>query len=204
MTVLRQARKKLVNISVPNLVGRDDEVSALLELLDAPDQLPSIVVITGEPGIGKTALWLAAVDLAAARGFLVLPRALTGGGRSLIPGVDRHARRGGRRRLARAAAGPARGPGSRCCSATRRPPPIHVRWLPPSSARCGCSLPSAPLPRRRRRPVAGRGVALGDPICARAAAPRACSHRARSTRRVPEWVSRAVDESDYEQSMSRA
>ena len=31
-----------------------------------------MVVITGEAGIGKTALWLAAVDLAADRGFQVL------------------------------------------------------------------------------------------------------------------------------------
>ena len=61
-----------MDAGVSQVVGREEEVASLLDLLDAPDQLPSIAVITGEPGIGKTALWLAAVDLAAARGFQVL------------------------------------------------------------------------------------------------------------------------------------
>ena len=61
-----------MDTAVTQVVGRDEEVSAILELLDAPEELPSVVVITGEAGIGKTALWLAAVDLAADRGFQVL------------------------------------------------------------------------------------------------------------------------------------
>ena len=48
MTVLRQARKKLVNISVPNLVGREEELAALLDLVDAPEELPSVArVVAG-------------------------------------------------------------------------------------------------------------------------------------------------------------
>src|SRR5215469_8198146 len=58
--------------SVPNLVGREEEVAALLDLVDAPAELPLIAVIAGEAGIGKTALWLKGLDLAAGRGFRVL------------------------------------------------------------------------------------------------------------------------------------
>ena len=58
--------------SAPNLVGREEELAALLQLVDAPDALPLVAVVAGEAGIGKTALWLAGVELAAARGFRVL------------------------------------------------------------------------------------------------------------------------------------
>ena len=61
-----------VEARVPNLVGREEELAALLDLVDAVDELPLIAVVSGEAGIGKTALWLAAADLAAARGFHVL------------------------------------------------------------------------------------------------------------------------------------
>ncbi|HEY7017098.1 MAG TPA: AAA family ATPase [Gaiellaceae bacterium] len=57
---------------VRELVGRDEELLALLELVDAPEELPAVAAVAGEAGIGKTALWLEAVDLAAARGFRVL------------------------------------------------------------------------------------------------------------------------------------
>ena len=58
-------------LSVPRLAGREVELAALLELLDA-DELPATAVIVGEAGIGKTTLWLGAVEAAQARGFLVL------------------------------------------------------------------------------------------------------------------------------------
>ena len=58
--------------TVPNLVGREEELAALLDLVDAPEELPSVTVVAGDEGIGKTALWLAGVDLADARGFHIL------------------------------------------------------------------------------------------------------------------------------------
>jgi DNA-binding CsgD family transcriptional regulator len=54
------------------LVGRDEELESLVRLLDAPDELPAAAVVVGEAGIGKTALWLAASEEAAARGYIVL------------------------------------------------------------------------------------------------------------------------------------
>ena len=59
-------------VSVPHLPGREDELAALLDLLEAPDDLPAAAVVVGEAGIGKTALWLAAVEAAQERGYLVL------------------------------------------------------------------------------------------------------------------------------------
>jgi DNA-binding CsgD family transcriptional regulator len=54
------------------LVGRDEEFDSLVRLLDASDELPAAAAVVGEAGIGKTALWLAVVEEAAARGYVVL------------------------------------------------------------------------------------------------------------------------------------
>ena len=54
------------------LVGRDDELGAIIGVLDSPEQLPGAVVLPGEAGIGKTTLWLAGIDAAAARGYRIL------------------------------------------------------------------------------------------------------------------------------------
>jgi DNA-binding CsgD family transcriptional regulator len=59
-------------VSVRHLVGREDELAALLDLLDAPDELPAAAVVVGEAGIGKTTLSLAVAEAAEARGYLVL------------------------------------------------------------------------------------------------------------------------------------
>jgi DNA-binding CsgD family transcriptional regulator len=59
-------------VSVRHLVGREDELAALLDLLDAPDESLAFAVVVGEAGIGKTTLSLAAVEAAEARGYLVL------------------------------------------------------------------------------------------------------------------------------------
>ena len=53
------------------LVGRDDELGAILGVLDT-EPLPRALVLPGEPGIGKTTLWLAGIDAAAARGYRIL------------------------------------------------------------------------------------------------------------------------------------
>lgn len=59
-------------VSVRHLVGREDELAALLDLLEAPDELLAAAVVVGEAGIGKTTLSLAAAEAAEARGYLVL------------------------------------------------------------------------------------------------------------------------------------
>jgi hypothetical protein len=53
------------------LVGRDQEVDALVGLLDARDQLSGAALLSGEAGIGKTTVWLAGVEAATARGYRV-------------------------------------------------------------------------------------------------------------------------------------
>jgi len=59
-------------VSVPNLVGREDELAALLDFLDARDEVLTAAVVVGEAGIGKTTLSIAAVEAAETRGYLVL------------------------------------------------------------------------------------------------------------------------------------
>ena len=54
-----------------DVVGREDELAAISDFLDA-EGLPCAVVVEGEPGIGKTTVWLAAIEQAEARGLRVL------------------------------------------------------------------------------------------------------------------------------------
>ena len=55
-----------------DVVGRDEELRTITRVLDSPDDPPSAIVLQGEPGIGKTTLWAAAVGRARQRGFRVL------------------------------------------------------------------------------------------------------------------------------------
>jgi DNA-binding CsgD family transcriptional regulator len=55
-----------------HLVGREDELDFVVALFDAPERLPGTRVLHGEAGIGKTSLWLAGLEHAAARGYRVL------------------------------------------------------------------------------------------------------------------------------------
>jgi DNA-binding CsgD family transcriptional regulator len=61
-----------VSVSAPHLVGREEELGAIVRLFDAPELLPGVTLLSGDAGIGKTALWLAGLDAAAARGYRVL------------------------------------------------------------------------------------------------------------------------------------
>jgi DNA-binding CsgD family transcriptional regulator len=55
-----------------DVVGRDAELRATARFLDSLAGHPQALVLEGEPGIGKTTLWLAAVEQARQRGFRVL------------------------------------------------------------------------------------------------------------------------------------
>ena len=54
------------------IVGRDDEVAALEAFVAGAGGRPDVVVLEGEPGIGKTTLWLAGVEAARERSLQVL------------------------------------------------------------------------------------------------------------------------------------
>jgi DNA-binding CsgD family transcriptional regulator/tetratricopeptide (TPR) repeat protein len=53
-------------------VGRQADEQAVADFLDGVASAPAAMVIEGDPGIGKTTLWLDAVDRARERGFTVL------------------------------------------------------------------------------------------------------------------------------------
>lgn len=52
--------------------GREEELTLLRRFVDATDELPSAVVVAGEPGIGKTTLWHSAVEHARTTSCVVL------------------------------------------------------------------------------------------------------------------------------------
>ena len=55
-----------------DVVGREEEVAALVEFLDERAHLPGVLLLEGDAGIGKTTLWRRAVELASARSYRVL------------------------------------------------------------------------------------------------------------------------------------
>ena len=61
-----------MSVTAPQLVGREEELQAIFRVLEAPELLPSVAVLWGEAGIGKTSLWLAGLDAAAAGGYRVM------------------------------------------------------------------------------------------------------------------------------------
>ncbi|AKK30102.1 hypothetical protein AB431_00250 [Mycobacterium sp. EPa45] len=60
---------------VGGVVGRGDEVVAVRTALERARQAPATLILEGPAGIGKTTLWRAAVERAAAEGFTVLETA---------------------------------------------------------------------------------------------------------------------------------
>jgi DNA-binding CsgD family transcriptional regulator len=54
------------------VVGRDRELGTIRSFLELADETPRILLLEGEAGIGKTALWRAGMDSAASRGCRVL------------------------------------------------------------------------------------------------------------------------------------
>src|SRR5215204_1027222 len=61
-----------VSVTARQLVGRDEELEAIVRLLDDREDLSGALVLSGEAGIGKTTVWLAGIDSAAARGYRIL------------------------------------------------------------------------------------------------------------------------------------
>jgi DNA-binding CsgD family transcriptional regulator len=55
-----------------SIIGREEELEQLRGFLDAVDRAPAVFLMEGEPGIGKTVLWMAGVELARAHDFEVL------------------------------------------------------------------------------------------------------------------------------------
>src|SRR6185369_3256949 len=53
------------------VVSRPLEIRAVSEFLQSAAHQPAALVIEGEPGIGKTTLWLSAVEQARASGYQV-------------------------------------------------------------------------------------------------------------------------------------
>src|SRR5215212_6069013 len=73
MTGMDVGRDGRQHASDPALVGRADELTALAHALDrAAAGIPRVVLLSGEPGVGKSRLLAAATDLARARGFRAL------------------------------------------------------------------------------------------------------------------------------------
>src|SRR4051794_7810641 len=54
------------------IVGRDEELGLVQAFLDESVDGPHVLVLQGEPGVGKSTLWLAGVEAALARGIRVL------------------------------------------------------------------------------------------------------------------------------------
>jgi DNA-binding CsgD family transcriptional regulator/tetratricopeptide (TPR) repeat protein len=64
--------KRRFEPSVTAQVGRAEELDTITALLDSADGDPVALIIEGEPGIGKTTLWLDALQRARERGIQVL------------------------------------------------------------------------------------------------------------------------------------
>src|SRR6266540_5675409 len=54
------------------VVGREEELAAVREALAQVETGATAAIVEGEPGIGKTTLWLAGIDAAENEGFRVL------------------------------------------------------------------------------------------------------------------------------------
>jgi DNA-binding CsgD family transcriptional regulator len=79
MNTPNRSRVVFVGVSVtidtgmaPEIVGREQELAAACAFVERTDSGSAALVLDGEPGIGKSTLWLAAVEHARARGTSVL------------------------------------------------------------------------------------------------------------------------------------
>ncbi len=72
------APRRMSSRTETELIGRQNEVTALSEVLEEGARSPVAVLLEGDPGIGKTSLWRSALALAAERGAFVLRASPTG------------------------------------------------------------------------------------------------------------------------------
>jgi DNA-binding CsgD family transcriptional regulator len=61
-----------VRAPVRDLVGREDELTHIVGVLDAPNAASGPIVLSGDAGIGKTELWSAGLEAASERGIRTL------------------------------------------------------------------------------------------------------------------------------------
>jgi AAA domain len=61
-----------VSNAAADVAGCGDELGSIEVFLGAVDTGPAVFVVQGEPGMGKTTMWRAAVDRARGRGLRVL------------------------------------------------------------------------------------------------------------------------------------
>ena len=61
-----------MNATRAEVIGRDEELHALVVFLQASDSLPGAILLEGEAGIGKTTLWRRGLELASAHSYRVL------------------------------------------------------------------------------------------------------------------------------------
>src|SRR5512133_4370369 len=54
------------------IVGRDEEIASVRAFVEGAAERPAALVLEGEPGVGKSTLWLAGVEHARAEGVVVL------------------------------------------------------------------------------------------------------------------------------------
>jgi predicted ATPase len=66
------ARRADTTAGVPPVVGRDAELARIDAFVGAVESGTRMLVIVGEPGIGKTTLWRAGVERCRRAGFRVL------------------------------------------------------------------------------------------------------------------------------------
>jgi DNA-binding CsgD family transcriptional regulator/DNA polymerase III delta prime subunit len=59
-------------VTALEIVGRDEELAVVADFLAATGSLPRVLLIEGEPGIGKTTVWRQAVEEGRAAGYRVL------------------------------------------------------------------------------------------------------------------------------------
>lgn len=58
--------------AVDGIIARDEEVAAVVEFVSALNDLPGVLIVEGDPGIGKTTIWSAGLSAAHERSFTVL------------------------------------------------------------------------------------------------------------------------------------